>query len=107
IPTFTTLIGLVRHGEPLIGLIANPSTKEYWLGVKGGKLVYSGRAAMHVEAPTPSVAQAMLGTTDPLLMPPSFYKRYQQLRNACAFRSEERRVGKARCVSWSVNKRTN
>lgn len=34
-PVFGTLIALLRNGEPIIGVIDQPITKERWVGVKG------------------------------------------------------------------------
>ncbi len=40
---FGTLIALLRNGEPIIGVIDQPITKERWVGVKGHGTTLNGR----------------------------------------------------------------
>lgn len=35
VPTFATLIGLTRHGKPLMGVVDQPISKERWVGANG------------------------------------------------------------------------
>ncbi|HXV25747.1 MAG TPA: inositol monophosphatase family protein [Alphaproteobacteria bacterium] len=42
-PTFGTLIALLRHGRPLIGLIDHPVLGERWIGAAGHPTTHSGK----------------------------------------------------------------
>lgn len=42
-PTFTTLIGVLRDGIPIIGVIDQPVTKERWVGIQGQQTTLNGR----------------------------------------------------------------
>ena len=41
-PSFGTLIGLLHHGIPVLGIIDQPVTGERWVGVTGEKTRFSG-----------------------------------------------------------------
>ncbi len=41
-PTFGTLVGLLRHGVPILGIIDQPITGERWVGLAGEKTRFSG-----------------------------------------------------------------
>jgi inositol-phosphate phosphatase/L-galactose 1-phosphate phosphatase/histidinol-phosphatase len=43
VPLFATLIGLVRHGRPVLGVIDQPFTRERWLGITGERASLNGR----------------------------------------------------------------
>jgi histidinol-phosphatase len=64
-----TLIGLMRFGEPVFGMMSQPFTRERFSG-DGGAAHYRGPAGnrdLHVRA-CAGVADALLYTTSPLLM---------------------------------------
>jgi histidinol-phosphatase len=64
-----TLIGLMRFGEPVFGMMSQPFTRERFSG-DGGAAHYrgpSGNRDLHVRA-CAGVADALLYTTSPLLM---------------------------------------
>ena len=64
-----TLIGLMRLGEPVFGMMHQPFTRERFSG-DGGAAQYRGPAGpreLHVRG-CASLADAMLSTTSPLLM---------------------------------------
>jgi len=64
-----TLIGLMRFGEPVFGMMSQPFTRERFSG-DGGAARYRGPAGsrdLHVRACT-GLADALLYTTSPLLM---------------------------------------
>src|SRR3954470_15187321 len=44
-PLFGTLIGLLHHGVPVLGIIDQPVIGDRWVGVTGSETVRSGRAA--------------------------------------------------------------
>ncbi len=41
-PVFGTLISLLRDGEPVLGIIDQPITRERWLGVLGEPTIFTG-----------------------------------------------------------------
>lgn len=41
-PTFTTLIGVLRDGVPIVGVVDQPITNERWLGVQGMQTTLNG-----------------------------------------------------------------
>ncbi len=68
-PAWGTLIALLRAGEPVYGMMNQPFTRERFKG-DGRSAHYRGPAGprdLHVR-PCPSLAEAMLFTTSPLLM---------------------------------------
>jgi myo-inositol-1(or 4)-monophosphatase len=68
-PAWGTLIGLMRFGEPVYGMMHQPFTRERFFGDGGGSQ-YRGPAGnrdLHVRACT-SLSDALLATTSPLLM---------------------------------------
>jgi myo-inositol-1(or 4)-monophosphatase len=68
-PAWGTLIALLRAGEPVYGMMNQPFTRERFNG-DGRSAHYRGPAGprdLHVR-PCPSLAQAVLFTTSPLLM---------------------------------------
>jgi myo-inositol-1(or 4)-monophosphatase len=68
-PTWGTLIGLMRFGEPVFGLMHQPFMRERFSG-DGGAAHYrgpTGKRDLHVRE-CASLADAMLATTSPRLM---------------------------------------
>ena len=68
-PAWGTLIGLMRFGEPVFGMMHQPFTGERFSG-DGGAARYRGPCGdrdLHVR-PCASLADAILSTTSPLLM---------------------------------------
>ena len=45
VPLFTTLIGLLKEGEPFLGLIDQPVLKDRWVGGVGYNTRYNGKIA--------------------------------------------------------------
>jgi myo-inositol-1(or 4)-monophosphatase len=68
-PTWGTLIGLLRHGEPVFGLMSQPFTRERFNG-DGGAARYRGPAGERalMVRPCAALSDAVLFTTSPLLM---------------------------------------
>jgi myo-inositol-1(or 4)-monophosphatase len=67
-PLFTTLIALVRHGVPVLGLIDQPSLRERWVGISGQPTRFAsaiGGAAEARTRPCPRLADAELASTSP------------------------------------------
>ncbi len=68
-PTWGTLIGLMRFGEPVFGMMHQPFTRERFSG-DGGAARYRGPGGprdLHVRA-CASLGEATLATTSPMLM---------------------------------------
>ena len=62
-PVFGTLIGLLRHGRPVLGIIDQPITRERWLGVDGAGTTLNGQAVR--VRPCPALDKAFLYSTAP------------------------------------------
>jgi histidinol-phosphatase len=68
-PAWGTLIGLLRHGEPVFGIMNQPFIRERFSG-DGGRAHYfgpAGKRELRVRS-CPKLAEAVLLTTSPLLM---------------------------------------
>jgi myo-inositol-1(or 4)-monophosphatase len=82
-PAWGTLIGLMRFGEPVFGMMNQPFTREKFSG-DGGAARYRGPAGnrdMHVR-PCAALSEAMLFTTSPLLMNKSDRADFVRVENA-------------------------
>lgn len=77
-----TLIGLMRFGEPVYGMMHQPFTRERFTG-DSGAAHYRGPAGdrdLHVRN-CAGLADAVLFTTSPLLMKPADRARFQRVEN--------------------------
>jgi myo-inositol-1(or 4)-monophosphatase len=77
-----TLIGLMRFGEPVFGMMNQPFTREKFSG-DGGAARYRGPAGnrdLHVR-PCASLGDAILSTTSPLLMNEADRAAFGRLEN--------------------------
>ena len=64
--TWTTLIALRRHGEPVLGSIGQPYLDELFIGsAAGSRLMSRGEARPLRVRECPSLTQAVVATTDP------------------------------------------
>jgi len=81
-PVFGTLIGLLHHGHPVLGVIDQPVTGERWLGVTGQPTRFTGRfggaAGTRI---CPRLADAELSATSPDMLG-SALPRFQVLAKA-------------------------
>jgi myo-inositol-1(or 4)-monophosphatase len=78
-----TLIGLMRFGEPVFGMMHQPFIRERFTG-DGGAARYRGPAGdrdLHVRS-CASLSDAVLFTTSPLLMKPPERALFQRVENA-------------------------
>ena len=57
-PMYGTLIGLVRGGRPILGIIEQPVTRERWTGIDGDGTWYNGERVRTSECPRLSEALA-------------------------------------------------
>jgi len=77
-----TLIGLMRFGEPVFGMMHQPFVRERFTG-DGGAARYHGPAgdrALHVR-PCAALKDAVLFTTSPLLMQPADRALFQRVES--------------------------
>jgi histidinol phosphatase-like enzyme (inositol monophosphatase family) len=66
LPLWTTLIGLRRHGRPVLGSIGQPFLDEIYIGsADGSRLVWLGEERPLQVRPCPKLSQAIIATTDP------------------------------------------
>ncbi len=56
---FGTLVALLRRGEPVLGIIDQPITRERWLGVRGRPTTLNG-------APLPAHATTAVACAAPV-----------------------------------------
>ncbi len=83
-PTFGTLIALLHHDRPVLGVIDHPMLGERWLGV-------AGRVTTHNGAPCATsgerdLAAAALYATTPDMFGGAALARFNRLSAACRFR---------------------
>jgi len=81
---FGTLIALLRHGRPVLGLIEMPAMDECWLGVAGRPTLHSGRfgrSEARVRA-CPDIGDAILFATSPHMFEGSNEAAYERVRKA-------------------------
>jgi inositol-phosphate phosphatase/L-galactose 1-phosphate phosphatase/histidinol-phosphatase len=64
-PLFGTLIGLVRDGTPIMGVIDHPALNERWIGATGEGTSFNGAPAK--TRPCPGLGQAILFSTSPFM----------------------------------------
>ncbi len=66
VATWATLISLEHHGEPVIGVIDQPFTKERWVGGPDGAVYRNGATEIACRASgVAALKQARVSTTDP------------------------------------------
>lgn len=80
VPTFTTLIALLRDGEPILGVIDQPVSGERWVGARGRGTTFNGAPA-GTAAPRP-LAEAALFTTAPDMFDGPSAEAYGRLQAA-------------------------
>jgi len=78
-PIFGILIGLLRQGRPVLGIIDQPILRERWLGVEGQGTRFNG-AQVKARA-CPSVDKAFLYSTAPDMFQGEDALRYERLRS--------------------------
>ncbi len=81
-PTFCTLIALTHHGRPILGVVDQPITGERWIGARGHGTTLNGAAVETRDRR--DLADAVLHTTDPALIPPPHRTAYDRLEEAVA-----------------------
>lgn len=79
-PIFGTLIALLQDGQPVLGIIDQAILGERWAGVAGRGTTFNG-AAVRVR-PCPSLAQATVNATSPLMFRGADLAAYERVRDA-------------------------
>jgi inositol-phosphate phosphatase / L-galactose 1-phosphate phosphatase / histidinol-phosphatase len=77
LPIFGTLIALLRHGKPVLGIIDQPILQERWLGVAGETSTFNGQP-IHVRA-CGALAEAYMYSTAPIMFPGALAQRHEAL----------------------------
>lgn len=83
-PLFGTLVALLHRGEPVLGVIDQPVTRERWVGVKGKGTTLNGRPV--TTRACPSVSQAYAYATTPHMFGPvggATEQAWARVRDAC------------------------
>jgi myo-inositol-1(or 4)-monophosphatase len=82
-PMWGTLIGLLRHGEPVYGMMSQPFTRERFNG-DGGAARYRGPAGERalMVRPCEGLSDAVLITTSPRLMKPGDRSAFGKVEEA-------------------------
>lgn len=83
-PTFGTLIALLHHQQPLLGLIDHPILAEQWLGIAGQPTTYNGQLC-HSRATT-TLAEAAVYSTSADMFTATTRVQADTLARACRFR---------------------
>ena len=82
-PLFVTLIGLLHHGVPVLGLINQPVTGDCWFGVVGEGTTFRGEPA-HVSQIS-ELNRARIGSTGPQYFQPQGLAAFNELAAQCRF----------------------
>ena len=77
LPIFGTLIALLHHGKPVLGVIDQPILDERWLGVDGERSTFNGKP-IGVRA-CPALDHAYMYSTAPIMFSGAFEKRHEAL----------------------------
>lgn len=88
-PIFGTLIALLHHGVPVLGIINQPITEERWVGMKGAKTTLNGTAVK--VRPCADLSQALMSTTSPYLFADAKKEAFERVRaqaKHCVFGSD-------------------
>jgi len=85
VPIFGTLIALLRHGKPILGIIDQPVTGERWVGAAGRPTEFNGKPVR--TAPRGGISDAVLWSTSPHMFDSSEGRRagFARLREASKF----------------------
>lgn len=81
IPTYGTLIALLRDDAPVLGIVDMPATDERWVGCAGQPTTCNG-APVRVRD-CGGLAGAMLSTSNPDFYGPEDFKAFARLKAAC------------------------
>ncbi|XDF34808.1 histidinol-phosphatase [Paracidovorax avenae] len=83
-PLWGTLIALLHHGRPVLGLMDMPVLGERWLGLAGQGTQCNGQSVQ--ASGCTQLAQARIYTTSPDAFVAEDWRRFDALSRACALR---------------------
>ena len=78
-PTFGTLIALLRHGQPVLGLIDHPALGERWIGAAGHSTTHNGKPVQARRCP--ELKAAVLYASSPEMFQGEDRARFEALRS--------------------------
>ena len=81
-PIFGTLIALLDHGAPILGIIDQPISGERWVGAAGQATQFRGGPGRVGVRPCPTLDQAELSCTAPEIFDDSEAVRWRRLQSA-------------------------
>ena len=79
-PLFGTLVALLKHGAPVLGVLDQPILKERWVGVSGRASTFNG--APVAVRPCAAVGDAYMYSTTPLMFEGDNLAPYQRIADA-------------------------
>ena len=82
-PIFGTLIALLHHREPVLGILDQPILGERWTGAKGFA-TYFGSQTIHTR-PCPLLKHAVFCTTSPNLFEGQDVEAFERIRKGCRY----------------------
>jgi histidinol phosphatase-like enzyme (inositol monophosphatase family) len=83
LPLWTTLIGLRRHGTPVLGSIGQSFLGELYIGHAGGSRLMARGASRPLKVrPCPDIGLALIATTDPALFRGAEAEAWNTVRTA-------------------------
>ena len=83
-PLWGTLIALLHHGQPVLGLVDMPMLNERWVAWRGQGARCNGRTVQ--ASACRDLAQARIGTTSPDAFSPAEWAAFDDLSRRCAMR---------------------
>jgi inositol-phosphate phosphatase/L-galactose 1-phosphate phosphatase/histidinol-phosphatase len=78
-PLFGTLIALLHHGRPILGIIDHPALGERWIGAAGRPTSFQGKPA-HVR-PCPEIGKAVLAASSPHMFAGEAAAAFERVRS--------------------------
>jgi len=94
-PVFGTLIGLLRNGEPILGVMDIPALKERWVGARGRPTTFNGERVS--VRPCGDVSKAWLYATSPHMFEDADFPAFERLRKA-----SWRAIYGAECLAYGL-----
>ncbi|MFT3720511.1 histidinol-phosphatase [Pseudorhodoferax sp.] len=83
-PLWGTLVALLRHGQPVLGLADMPLLGERWVGIAGQGAARNGQPVQVRSCQT--LAEARIQSTSPDMFNPAEWAAFDALSRACALR---------------------
>lgn len=81
-PLWGTLVALLHRGEPVLGLIDQPVTRERWVGIRGRRTTFNGRAASTRPCAGGIGGAYLYATTPHMFAPGEIESAWQRVRDA-------------------------